>query len=88
MRTTTMNRKCEGVTLNGWSRHEREDIQVHVSRNEKVHVALMVNNPKSKAIAVNMTPAEAIEFAQAILSAATMNDPRAEMLAQGWNENV
>ena len=77
---TTMNKQYGGVSLNGWSRHEREDIQVHVSRsgcsNETVHVALSekhtTNNPNNKAIAVNMTPAEAVEFAHALLSAATL----------------
>lgn len=84
---TTMSKQYGGVSLNGWSRTERENIEVNVSRvhgtvSENVHVALSerhtMNNPNNKALAVNMTPAEAIEFAQALLSAATMNAPTTE----------
>tara|TARA_R110001592_G_scaffold70015_2_gene214704 strand:+ start:1713 stop:2009 length:297 start_codon:yes stop_codon:yes gene_type:complete len=73
MGTQTMTETTTGATCMGWARTET-DIGVVVKRSAGVHVAFSDQYTSKKGatvIGVTMSPADAIEFARAVIAAAT-----------------
>lgn len=70
MGTQTMTETTTGTISKGYARTETS-IGVVVKRSAGVHVAFSDFRDKGTIIGVTMTPADAIEFARAVMAAAT-----------------